>query len=77
MTKARLSVNLQRRVRAQAHHRCGYCLRSEELTGERMTFEHIHPVSRGGLTVEENLWLACRSCNEHKGVKIHARPDLG
>lgn len=38
-----------------------------------MTFEHIHPESRGGLMVEENLWLACRSCNEHKGARTHAR----
>lgn len=59
-----ISRSLRRRVRDAAQYRCGYCLRSEELTGERMTIEHIHPQSRGGPSSEENLWLACRRCNE-------------
>jgi hypothetical protein len=32
-----------------------------------MEVEHIVPESRGGLTVEANLWLACKLCNDHKG----------
>jgi hypothetical protein len=38
-----------------------------------MTIEHIKPESRGGLTIEQNLWLACRRCNEYKGNQTHAR----
>jgi hypothetical protein len=60
----------------QAQYRCGYCLRTEELSGERMCLEHIHPESRGGLTVEANLWLACRRCNEYKGTQTRARDPL-
>lgn len=26
----------------------------------------------GGLSVEENLWLACRECNSHKAKKTQA-----
>jgi len=78
MKKARLSASLRSRIREQAQYRCGYCLRSEELAGERMTFEHLRPESRGGLAVEENLWLACRRCNEYKGAQTHARdPETG
>lgn len=76
MKKNYISADLRRRVREQAQHRCGYCLRPEEFTGERMTIEHIRPEGRGGLTVEQNLWLACRRCNEHKGTQTHAVDPL-
>ena len=36
-----------------------------------MTLDHIIAEAAGGLTVEENLWLACRRCNEFKGAQIH------
>jgi hypothetical protein len=32
-----------------------------------LSIDHLVPVAAGGLTVRENLWLACRSCNEYKG----------
>jgi hypothetical protein len=41
-----------------------------------MTLEHIRPESRGGLTSEKNLWLACRRCNEYKGTQIDAYDPL-
>ncbi|MCP4680565.1 MAG: HNH endonuclease, partial [Deltaproteobacteria bacterium] len=32
----------------------------------------------GGPTTEENLWLACRRCNEFKGSRTRARdPQTG
>jgi hypothetical protein len=70
--KQRIPAHLRRRVREQAKYRCGYCLRPEDLTGEQMTIEHIQPESRGGLTIESNLWLACRRCNEYKGNQTNA-----
>ena len=48
----------------------------EELSGERLCIEHIHPESRGGLTTEQNVWLACRRCNEYKGTQTYARDPL-
>jgi len=74
--KQRIPANLRRRIRAQAQYRCGYCLRAEELAGERMTLEHLRPESKGGKTEEQNLWLACRRCNEYKGVQTHALDPL-
>ncbi|HWE63595.1 MAG TPA: HNH endonuclease signature motif containing protein [Chloroflexota bacterium] len=32
-----------------------------------MEIDHLIPEARGGLTVEENLWLACSACNTSKG----------
>lgn len=39
-----------------------------------MEIEHIVPESLGGLTVEANLWIACKLCNDHKRERIEA-PD--
>jgi hypothetical protein len=40
--------------------------------------DHIIPEAAGGRTSEENLWLACHSCNEFKGAQTHARdPQTG
>lgn len=39
-----------------------------------MEIDHIIPESLGGLTIRENLWLACSMCNDHKGTRI-AAPD--
>jgi hypothetical protein len=50
----------------QAGNRCGYCLVEQELLYAPLEIEHLQPRSRGGSTVEENLWLACRLCNGFK-----------
>jgi len=73
MSTAYISVALRKRVTKVAEHRCGYCLRTEELMGMPMTIEHLIPQALGGLTTEDNLWLACTSCNQFKGTQIKAR----
>jgi len=50
------------RIDARCNHRCVFCG-----TTRRLQYDHIHPISRGGLHVEENLQLACRLCNTSKG----------
>jgi HNH endonuclease len=35
-----------------------------------MEVEHLFPRSLGGLTVEDNLWLTCSLCNEHKAIRV-------
>lgn len=34
-----------------------------------MVIDHIFPEALGGVSEEENLWLACRRCNEFKGIQ--------
>ena len=36
-----------------------------------LEIEHILPISKGGTDAEDNLWLACRSCNLFKSNQIH------
>jgi hypothetical protein len=71
--KDRLPRRLRERVAATAGFRCGYCRTPESISGFRLSIEHIIPESRGGKTVEQNLWLACHACNEFKGARVRGR----
>ena len=46
-------------------YRCQYC-------GERhaLTIDHVHPRSKGGLHVWENVVSACTDCNSCKGDTV-------
>lgn len=66
------SLELRRLVAEEARYRCGYCLTAQRIIGRPMVMDHLTPESRGGPTVRENLWLACRRCNEFKGIQTHA-----
>lgn len=72
MSRPYVSQVLRKHIAARARHRCGYCLTSEAIVGTRMEIEHIVPLALGGPTEEANLWLACSTCNEHKGSRIAA-----
>jgi hypothetical protein len=67
---------LRHRIAEEARHRCGYCLTQEVVSGVPLTLEHIVPRARGGRSVQENLWLSCRLCNERKGALIEASDPL-
>jgi 5-methylcytosine-specific restriction endonuclease McrA len=53
----------RRAVFARDGHRCVYCGRPAEC------IDHVHPRSRGGQHVWENVVAACRTCNLHKSDK--------
>lgn len=44
---------------------CRYC----RARGGRLECDHVTPLSRGGVTTQENLVTACFSCNRRKGAK--------
>lgn len=50
---------------ARDGYRCRYC---GSMTAT-FVVDHIHPISRGGGNVLENLALACEPCNLSKGAK--------
>ncbi|MCP4007443.1 MAG: HNH endonuclease [bacterium] len=78
MTSSYVPKALRQRISEQARDRCGYCLSQEAIVGAPMEIEHIFPKSLGGLTAEENLWLACSFCNEYKGDRYTAEdPESG
>lgn len=73
-----IPVRMNRRIRAAAQNRCGYCLSPHHLVMARLEVEHIIPLALGGTDDESNLWLACPICNGHKSDKIAAvDPDSG
>ena len=41
-----------------------------------LEIDHILPIALGGTDDEENLWLACRLCNSHKGIQTHGIDSL-
>lgn len=47
---------------------CAYCGKTTR-KGERLTRDHLVPVSQGGTTTQRNIVPACSSCNASKGAK--------
>ena len=66
MSHGHISKLLRQKIARRAKERCGYCLVSALVTGVDLQVEHLWPTSQGGLTVEDNLWLACAECNQRK-----------
>jgi len=78
MARTYIPVEVERRVRAAAHNRCGYCLSPQHLVMARLEIEHIIPIAKQGSNDESNLWLACPLCNRYKGDKTTAvDPETG
>lgn len=72
MSGTRIPKPLRERITSQARRRCGYCLTDERVVGTPMEIDHLVPEILGGPTEEENLWLACSLCNDHKSDRIAA-----
>ncbi len=73
-----IAAELRRFVIQRAMNRCEYCGLSQE--GQEATFhvDHVTPVAAGGLTVSENLALACVSCSLRKAARQRAiDPESG
>jgi hypothetical protein len=66
----RIPDSLRQEVAHRDQHRCAYCQTSQLNSGVPLTFDHIHPQSKGGATTLDNLCLACRTCNEYKSDAI-------
>lgn len=61
---------LKRRVRVRAEHRCEYCHIPQQFFIQLFHIEHIVARSHGGTDKAENLALACRLYNLHKGPNL-------
>lgn len=54
---------------ASSKHRCAYCTAPLSLQVNaisKVQWDHVIPVSRGGLNIKSNLAPACRACNSQK-----------
>lgn len=49
---------------------CAFCGKPEgRAKVDRMDFDHLVPISKGGKTVRENVIPACRTCNRGRGAR--------
>jgi 5-methylcytosine-specific restriction endonuclease McrA len=76
VSRKQIPVDLKLRVRIAAGNRCGYCLNPQRLLPWELEIEHIRPSAHGGADEEENLWLACRSCNSFKGAQTRGHDPM-
>lgn len=51
---------------------CQYC--GEAFPSPDLTFEHVVPRSRGGITSWDNVVAACEPCNTRKGNRTEMKP---
>lgn len=74
MARRYLTAEERHLIIERAQKRCEYCQSPMNYATQSFVFEHIVPVSRGGLTALDNMALACGGCNGHKYTKIES-PD--
>lgn len=72
-SKLRASPELMRLVKERDGHACRYCLLPVDWADRRGplggTYDHVIPLSKGGLNELENIVVCCRGCNAKKGAK--------
>ncbi len=72
MSLSSISETLKVKIRANAGDRCGYCRSLQMYILGVLEIEHIIPKAKQGTDDEDNLWLACRLCNNYKGTQTDA-----
>ncbi|MFQ5594708.1 MAG: HNH endonuclease [Anaerolineae bacterium] len=78
MSKAHIPPPVRQAVAERSSNRCSYCLTPEDIVGAHFTIDHVVPESLGGTTTQDNLCLACWSCNLIKHDRIAASdPETG
>jgi hypothetical protein len=71
-----VSAALRERVEHLDAGRCAYCRSLQEVELSPFEIDHIVPSSAGGPTEENNLCLACPSCNRFKAARQYAVDPL-
>ncbi|MGB8406109.1 MAG: HNH endonuclease signature motif containing protein [Mycobacterium sp.] len=69
--RALMTSRLRNSIKARDNHTCRYC--SVSLAAEPhllLEVDHIIPISRGGLSTQENLQTLCWRCNRTKSNKV-------
>jgi hypothetical protein len=72
MSSEYIPVALKQLVFNRAKGLCEYCRSQARFAIDPLVIDHIHPVSRGGKTIAENLALSCQTCNNYKYTKTEA-----
>jgi hypothetical protein len=70
MTRIHIPTEFRRLVIERARACCEYCLLHQDHTQFTHQVDHIIAIKHGGLTLLENLALACLECNLNKGADL-------
>jgi HNH endonuclease len=73
MSPSTIPEELRDFVIQRAAYRCEYCQTPMWLTGIPHEIDHITPRAKNGTTTEDNLCLACSSCNGFKHSRTHGQ----
>lgn len=69
--RALMTRKLREKIKARDNYTCKICGNSiEKEPNLLLEIDHVIPVSKGGLTTEDNLQTLCWRCNRSKGAKI-------
>ena len=72
------SETIRQKIIERANNRCEYCLSSQQYVMGHLQIDHIMPIIKGGMTIEDNLCLACELCNQYKWTKTDGKdPKTG
>lgn len=71
--RALMTASLRESIKQRDSFTCKYCsLSLKDEPNLLLEVDHIKPVSKGGLSVEENLQTLCWRCNRAKSNKDHS-----
>lgn len=73
--KIRMRSLQRKNILLRDGNRCMYCGKAPK-GHERLTLDHVIPVSRGGKGVWENLVACCSDCNQRKDNKTPAEAGM-
>ena len=69
--RALMTSSLRQQIMERDNYTCKHCGAStHQEPNLLLEIDHIIPISKGGLTTEENLQTLCWKCNRSKGAKL-------
>ncbi len=71
--RALMTASLRERIKTRDNYTCRQCkLSTNDEKNLLLEIDHVIPLSKGGITSEDNLQTLCWKCNRSKGAKILA-----
>lgn len=71
-----MTKSLRQKIKDRDSHTCQQCgLSVQDEPNLLLEIDHIHPLSKGGMSTMENLQTLCWRCNRTKGAKIIEHSD--
>lgn len=69
--RALMTTKLRQKIKIRDNYKCcNCCISIDDERNLLLEIDHIIPLSKGGISTEENLQTLCWRCNRTKGAKI-------